>query len=162
MKSIGVLVSILMFGAGCDPGWSYHVADSPVGMIRQSDDRGAVSMRTRAGLSTGSLDVEVDITNGGADVLVIHEDPFRVLDSSRRPLAWYWGHPPGRPCEEREEKVVTLDRGQSCTIRGRFVVHPNASVFGGRNADLKTLTVVVDGLVKGGAPSARSTVLEWD
>lgn len=162
MRPVGAVMFILMFGAGCDPGWSYHIADLPVGMTRQSDDSGAVSMRTRAGLSTGSLDVEIDITNGGSDVLVIHEDPFRVLDSSRRPLAWYWGHPAGRPCEERQERIVTLDGGQSCTIRGRFVVHPNAGVLGGRNTDLKTLTVVVDGLAKGGVPIAPSTVLEWD
>jgi hypothetical protein len=162
MKSVGVVVSILLLGAGCDPGWSYHVADSPVGMSRQSDDRGGVSMRTKAGLSTGSLDVEIDVTNGGTDPVVIHEGPFRVLDSSRRPLAWYWGQPSARPCEQRQEKLVTLDRGQSCTIRGRFVVHPNAGVFAGRNTDLKTLTVIVDGLVRGAVPIASSTVLEWD
>ena len=162
MKAVVVLVSVLMFGAGCDPGWSYHVADLPIGTTRQSDDRGAVSMRTRAGLSTGSLDVEIDITNGGADAVVIHEGPFQVLDSSSRPLAWYWGQPAARPCEERQEKIVTLDRGRSCTIRGRFVVHPNAGVFGGRNRDLKTLTVIVNGLVRGGIPISSSTVLEWD
>lgn len=162
MKTVGVVVSVLLFGPGCDPGWSYHVADSPVGMTRQSDDHGAVSIRTRAGLFTGSLDVEINITNGGTDAVVVHEGPFRVLDASRRPLPWYWRQPPARPCEQRQEKLVTLDRGQSCTVRGRFVVHPNAGVLGGRNTDLKTLTVVVDGLVRGGLPIASSTVLEWD
>ena len=162
MKSIGVVAFILIFGAGCDPGWSYHVPDSPVGMTRPSDDPRGISMRTRAGLSTGSLDVEIDVTNSGPGVLAIHEDPFRVLDSSSRPFAWYWGHPAAKPCEDRREKVVALDRGQSCTIRGRFLVHPNASVFGGRNTDLKILTVIVDGLARGGAPIASSAVLEWD
>ncbi len=90
-------------------------------------------MRTRAGLSTGSLDVEIQITNSDGRALIVHRDPFRVLDSSHLPLAWYWGHPPGKPCEGRQQEVVTLDRGQSCTMRGRFRVRPNAGVFGGRN-----------------------------
>lgn len=152
---------VLSAGAACDPGWSYHVPDSPVG-AGPPNGNGTISMRTRAGLSTGSLDVEIELTNSDTDVLTVREDAFRVLDSSRRPLAWYSGHPPVRPCEGRQEKVVQLKRNQSCTMRGRFSARPNANVFGGRNADLKTLTVIVDGLTKGDEPLAASAVLEWD
>jgi hypothetical protein len=162
MRRIIVVVSALIMGTACDPGWSYHVPDASVGTPRAPDARGAISMQTRAELFTGSLDVEIELTNRGGGALVVHEARFRVLDSSHRPLPWYWGHPPDKPCEAREQAVVTLDRGQSCTMRGRFLVRPNAGVFGGRNMNLKTLTVVVDGLVRGSAPVEGSEVLEWD
>src|SRR4051812_9717742 len=117
MRLIVVVASTMLIGA-CDPGWSYHVPDSRVGSTRAPEDRGAISMQTRAGLSTGSLDVEIELTNRDGGALIVHGDPFRVLDSSHRPLPWYWGHPPQKPCEAREQAVVTLDRGQSCTMRG--------------------------------------------
>lgn len=162
MRSIVLVTCALSFGAACDPGWSYHVPDSLVGVTRAPNGDGTISMRTRAGLSTGSLDVEIDLTNGDTGPLIVREDAFRVLDSSRRPLGWYSGHPPPKPCEDRQEKIVELESGDSCTMRGRFSVHPNVNVFGSRNTDLKTLTVIVDGLTKRGGPVATSAVLEWD
>jgi len=65
-------------------------------------------------------------------------------------------------CENVKEKIVVLDRAQVCTMRGNFQVHPNAGVFGGRNKDLRTLSVVIDSLARGGAPVSRSATLEWN
>lgn len=162
MRRIVVVTCILVFSSACDPGWSYHVPDPPAGVNRQSDSYRGISMRTTAGLFTGSLDVDVELTNVGAGPLVVQEDPFRVLDSSHRPLPWYGGQPPAKPCEDRPQKAVTLGSGESCRIRARFLVRPNADVFGRRNADLRTITVIVDGLERGGVRVASSTVLEWD
>ena len=157
-----VLASALVFAVGCDPGWGYHVPDPPLGTRESLRDRGEIGLRVWGRLSTGMLGVEIEVTNGAFVPLVVREDPFRVLDASRRPLPWYRGRPPAEPCENVKQKIVALDRAQVCTMRGTFQVHPNAGILGGRNTNLSTLTVVIDGLMKGGAPISRSATLEWD
>ena len=157
-----VLVSALVGAVGCDPGWEYHVPDPPLGTPEASRDQGEIGLRVRGGLSTGMLSVEIEVTNGASIPLIVREDAFRVLDASRRPLPWYWGRPPAQPCENVKQEIVALDQAQVCTMRGNFQVHPNAGIFGGRNTTLRTLTVVIDGLARDGAPISRSAALEWD
>jgi len=89
-----VLAGALMFAVGCDPGWAYHVADRSPGALAVLRDQGEVGLLVRAGLSTGMLSVEIDVTNDASVPLVVREAAFRVLDASGRPLPWYWGHPP--------------------------------------------------------------------
>jgi len=108
------------------------------------------------------LSVEIVVTNAGSVPLSVRAGGFRVLDASGRPLPWYRGHPPGQPCEGAKQEIVTLDRSQVCAMRENFQVRPNAGVLGGRNRDLRTLTVVIDGLARGGAPITRSATLEWN
>lgn len=162
MRSIVVGAGALVFAVACDPAWRYHVAASPPSAILPSEGPGAISMRTKAELVVGRIDVEIEITNSDEGALIVRKDPFRVVDSAQGPLAWYAGQAPDKPCQGRPEEFVTLVRGQSCTMRGRFEAHPMAGMFGGRKKNLDRLTVIVDGLARGGRPVARSVVLESD
>lgn len=157
-----VLAGALMFAVGCDPGWAYHVPYRSPGAPEVSRDQGGVGLLVRARLSTGMLSVEIGVTNDASVPLLVREAAFRVLDASGRPLPWYWGRPPTQPCDEVKQNVVRLDRGQVCTMRETFQVHPNAGIVGGRNKTLRTLTVVVDGLARSDVPISRSATLEWD
>ena len=54
---------------------------------------------------------------------------------------------------------MTLGRGDICRMSGTFQVDPMSGLR--KNPDLKNLTVIVDGLARGGTPISRSAVLEW-
>lgn len=160
IQALLLAAGALLLSVGCfDPGWSYHVPDPPLGTTQPKDDRREIALRVRGTLSTSVLSVEIALTNVGSVPLVVREGPFRVLDASHRPLPWHSGRPRAEPCEDARQKVVTLDPAQVCTMRENFKVNP--SVLGG-NSDLKTLTVVVDGLEVNGAPVSRSVMLERD
>ena len=163
MKRVVFVACAVIVGASCDPGWRYHVPDRPDGVTRGGDARGSISMRTKGELAITALYVEVAVTNLDAGVLVVHENPFHVLDARGRPLPWYAGHPPARPCEEQPQTVVPLGRGEPCTMRGRFLVRPTDDSLGWHpNPDLKTLTVILDGLERGGVRLASSAILAWN
>jgi hypothetical protein len=158
------LVTVLTTGgmsAACDPGWSYHVPDSKSLASGPQADQG-VSIWARGELFTGSLTVDVYLTNRDADLLVLSGVRFQVLDTSHRALPRYGDRPSSEPGMSPDQAAVTLGPGQGYTMRGMFRVHPNSSLFGSRNTELKTLTVVVDGLTKRGEPISRSILLEWD
>jgi hypothetical protein len=157
-----LVVGMLVLESACDPGWGYHVSDSRLGAANSPARSEEIALVARGGLATSMLSVEIDVTNNGSGLLAVREGPFRVLDALNRPLPWYWGGPPARACENRGEKVVTLDRAQVCSTRGDFKVNPTAGPFGRRNTDLKTLTVVVDGLMRGNAPVPSSVTLDWN
>lgn len=157
-----LLVGALIFAAGCDPGWSYHISHPRLGVADSSRDQGEIGLLFRGGLSTGMLSVDIELTNGASAPLMIHEDAFRVLDAGGHSLPWYWGRPPTQPCENVARALVRLDRAEVCIMRGNFQVRPNGGIFGGRNTSLKTLTIVIDGLARNGVPIVRSASLEWD
>ncbi|HET6281015.1 MAG TPA: hypothetical protein VFH73_08615, partial [Polyangia bacterium] len=87
-----VLACALLFAIGCDPGWNYHVPDPRPGAPQSSRDQEEIGLLISGGLSTGMLSVDIKVTNSTSVPLIVREDPFRVLDASHRPLAWYWGH----------------------------------------------------------------------
>jgi hypothetical protein len=151
----------ILFAVGCDPGWNYHVPDPRPGAPDSMGGR-EIGLRVEGSLFTSELGVQIELTNRGSFPLIVREDPFRVLDASHRPLPWYRGRPPTEPCENLKQKIVVLDPGKVCILRGNFEVRPNAGFFGGRNTDLRNLTVVVDGLKKAGLTASRSVILEWE
>jgi hypothetical protein len=155
------LLSLLVCVAGCDPGWNYHVPDLPPERADRTSAELGISVVAQGGLFTSSLWVDVDVRNDDSVPLVVGATPFRVLDAARRPLPWHRGHATAQPCDTRTQGAVTLANGDVCKMRGAFEVRALSAPFR-RNQDLRTLTIVIDGLTRGRTPISRSVVLEWD
>jgi hypothetical protein len=155
------LAGMLSCMTGCDPGWSYHVPDPMPGPAKANAGDG-LSIHAEGRLFSSSLWVDLDVRNDDPNPLAFTEAPFRVLDSARQVLPWRQGQPPAKPCSNHDERLVILKRGDDCRLQGAFEVRPLSGIFFGRNDDLKTVTVIVDGIAREGKPISRSVVLGWD
>jgi hypothetical protein len=153
--------ALLILGAlagttACDPHWKYRARDGAVQRPAEFDQ--GISLRAAGELAIATLRVEVELRNDDAQPLTVGSAAFRVLDAANRPLTPSPGSRDRPPCADRKESSVTLGRGDACKISRTFEVVP--MVQSRMNPDLRNLTVVVDGLARGGRPVSRSTVLE--
>jgi hypothetical protein len=130
--------------AACDPGGSYHV---PGGKEVMADGRrfdivgpSNTSLRANAHWFTGSVDIELAITNTGTTALLVEPDKLRLADRVG-PLQFVRQR---LRCNDQEaHDSVTLKPGETCDASGSFSVHVDRD-------RLSSLTLDLDGVTREG------------
>src|SRR5437879_5469008 len=85
---LGIAISLLV--AGCDPGWTYHVASDRASAVPTAPalgDSAHLSVElVEASLFAGGLHIRVAIPNAPTHGLTLDSASLRVLDREGRPL----------------------------------------------------------------------------
>ncbi len=172
-------LGLLVYLAGCDPGWRYRaVADRnvarnfPRAIAPQPQ---GIDVAASGRLFSLGLSIEVEITNRDASPLQLHPEPLRAFDVHGDPLSNSHGAdevqcfaPPRTPVVPRGDNercppptpVTELANGESCTLRGVFKVKPLTRMFTPNRA-LRSVTMRIDGVTRQRQSIPLEVHLEW-
>jgi len=155
MRPLAIAVSLLV--AGCDPGWTYHVATDqmpPVPTAPTPADSAPLSLElVEARLSSLGLHIRVAIPNASTHGLTLESTSLRVLDrdGGPLPLTLVGGCAIGYPKAHLS----------TCSPWGDFSVHPTTGLFR-PNPTLQELTVHVEATTRVGKHVTLTLPLTWD
>src|ERR1051325_6691398 len=148
-------VSLLV--AGCDPGWTYHVATDRMPSVpttsRLADSAHLSLELVEARLFAGGLHIRVAIPNASTHGFTLDSASLRVLDRQSRSL------PPTLVggCAIGSPKAHL----STCSPWGDFSVHPTTRFFR-PNPTLQELTVRVEATTQVGKHLTLTLPLTWD
>ena len=152
---LGMAVSLLV--AGCDPGWTYHVATDQMPTVQAAAtlaDSAHLSLElVQAWLFAGGLHIRVTIPNASTHGLTLDSASLQVLDRQGGPLprTLVGGCAIGYPKAHLS----------TCSPWGDFSVHPTTG-FVRPNPTLQELTVRVEATTRVGKHVTLTLPLTWD
>ena len=155
MRALGIAVSLLV--AGCDPGWTYHVATDRMPSVPTTPtlaDSAPLALELlEARLFALGLHIRVAIPNASTHGLTLDSASLGVLDREGRPLSrtLVGGCAIGYPRAHLS----------TCSPWGDFSVHPTTGLFR-PNPTLQELTVRVEATTGMGKPVTLKLPLTWD
>ena len=112
------------------------------------------SLRAHASWFTDTVDASLVITNRGSSPLVVRPNDTRMSDREG-PLPRYFYGDEVVGCDNHTDSIVTLAPGEACASHLRLQVVPDRE-------RLRTLTLVQDGVARGGVAVPISVTFELD